>query len=124
MKRKIITLFISIIAIMSCITLTSADNTTNELMMMENSPYAEEENRLGNIENSPKNESDRIGENVKTTNKEEAISEIIKIYQKENVVLQELLEGVSLPDLSIMDVVEVYAALSFQIDGDDIVRLL
>ena len=54
---------------MSCITLTSADNTTNELMMMENSPYAEEENRLGNIENSPKNESDRIGENVKTTNK-------------------------------------------------------
>ncbi len=60
---------------------------------------------------------------VKTTNKEEAISEIIKIYQKENVVLQELLEGVSLPDLSIMDVVEVYAALSFQIDGDDIVRL-
>ena len=50
---------------------------------------------------------------VKTTNKEEAISEIIKIYQKENVVLQELLEGVSLPDLSIMDVV----------DGDDIVRL-
>ena len=35
---------------------------------------------------------------VKTTNKEEAIS-------------------------SIMDVVEVYAALSFQIDGDDIVRL-
>ena len=69
MKRKIITLFISIIAIMSCITLTSADNTTNELIMMENSPYAEEENRLGNIENSPKNESDRIGENVKTTNK-------------------------------------------------------
>ena len=60
---------------------------------------------------------------VKTTNKEKAISEIIKIYQKENVVLQELLEGVSLPDLSIMDVVEVYAALSFQIDGDDIVRL-
>ena len=60
---------------------------------------------------------------VKTTNKEEAISEIIKIYQKEDVVLQELLEGVSLPDLSIMDVVEVYAALSFQIDGDDIVRL-
>ena len=60
---------------------------------------------------------------VKTTNKEEAISEIIKIYQKENVVLQELLEGVSLPDLSIMDVVEVYAALSFRIDGDDIVRL-
>ena len=60
---------------------------------------------------------------VKTTNKEEAISEIIKIYQKENVVLQELLEGVSLPDLSIMDVVEVYAALSFQIDGDAIVRL-
>ena len=60
---------------------------------------------------------------VKTTNKEEEISEIIKIYQKENVVLQELLEGVSLPDLSIMDVVEVYAALSFQIDGDDIVRL-
>lgn len=60
---------------------------------------------------------------VKTTNKEEAISEIIKIYQKENVVLQELLEGVSLPDLSIMDVVEVYAALSFQIDRDDIVRL-
>ena len=60
---------------------------------------------------------------VKTTNKEEAISEIIKIYQKEDVVLQELLEGVSLPDLSIMDVVEVYAALSFRIDGDDIVRL-
>ena len=60
---------------------------------------------------------------VKTTNKEKAISEIIKIYQKENVVLQELLEGVSLPDLSIMDVVEVYAALSFRIDGDDIVRL-
>ena len=60
---------------------------------------------------------------VKTTNKEEAISEIIKIYQKENVVLQELLKGVSLPDLSIMDVVEVYAALSFQIDRDDIVRL-
>ena len=27
---------------------------------------------------------------VKTTNKEEAISEIIKIYQKEDVVLQEL----------------------------------
>ena len=60
---------------------------------------------------------------VKTTNKEEAISEIIKIYQKEDVVLQELLEDISLPDLSIMDVVEVYAALSFQIDGDDIVRL-
>ena len=60
---------------------------------------------------------------VKTTNKEEAISEIIKIYQKEDVVLQELLEGVSLPDLSIMDVVEVYAALSFQINVDDIVRL-
>lgn len=60
---------------------------------------------------------------VKTTNKEEAISEIIKIYQKENVVLQELLKGVSLPDLSIMDVVEVYAALSFQIDRDDIFRL-
>ena len=60
---------------------------------------------------------------VKTTNKEEAISEIIKIYQKEDVVLQELLEDISLPDLSIMDVVEVYAALSSQIDGDDIVRL-
>ena len=60
---------------------------------------------------------------VKTTNKEEAISEIIKIYQKEDVVLQELLEDISLPDLSIMDVVEIYAALYSQIDGDDIVRL-
>ena len=69
MKRKVITLFISIIAIMSCITLASAYNNTNELMMMETDPYAEEENKLGNIENSPKNESDRIGENVESTDK-------------------------------------------------------
>ena len=38
MKRKVITLFISIIAIMSCITLASAYNNTNELMMMETDP--------------------------------------------------------------------------------------
>ena len=54
---------------MSCITLASAYNNTNELMMMETDPYAEEENKLGNIENSPKNESDRIGENVESTDK-------------------------------------------------------
>ena len=69
MKRKIITLFISIIAIMSCMTLASAYNNTNEIIMMENDLYVEEENKLGNIENSAKTESDRIGENVKTTNK-------------------------------------------------------
>ena len=52
MKKKLLTLFISILAITLCITLVSAENQTNEIIANEN-----------NIE---ENESKRIGEVVKS----------------------------------------------------------
>ncbi len=49
MKKKILTLLISILAIISCITLASAENSTNEIIANENNIGEDESKRIGEI---------------------------------------------------------------------------
>ncbi|MBO5152267.1 MAG: hypothetical protein J6B73_08940, partial [Methanobrevibacter sp.] len=58
MRRKILTLFITILMVTSCFTLVSAENSTNEILTNENN-NDDEESRI-------KDESERIGEVVES----------------------------------------------------------
>lgn len=54
---------------------------------------------------------------IKGNNIEEIINKIISIYQKEDVVLGELISNIYLIDCNIEEVIEIYKRLKLYIDG-------
>lgn len=59
---------------------------------------------------------------LKVTSREEAYSLIYDIYMKNDLCLTEIIAGIEIHGLSVEAVVEVYATLYAEIEGEDVER--